>query len=69
MLELSCGQWLQYLDSDYYLLGIAANRRPALAEAANLLDIGGWKREQPCCRERELYLRLLIGARHLAITP
>jgi len=23
--------------------------------------VGGWKRDQPCCQEHELYLRLLMG--------
>lgn len=26
-----------------------------------LLDVGGWKVDQPCCQEHELYLRLLIA--------
>lgn len=32
-------------------------RRQAVA------DVGGWKVDQPCCQEHELYLRLLIAAR------
>ena len=24
-----------------------------------LIDVGGWKPDQPCCQEHELYLRLL----------
>jgi glycosyltransferase involved in cell wall biosynthesis len=28
-----------------------------------ILDVGGWKRNQPCCQEHELYLRLLIGGK------
>jgi glycosyltransferase involved in cell wall biosynthesis len=34
-----------------------------------ILDVGGWKRDQPCCQEHELYLRLLIGAKRLAYHP
>jgi glycosyltransferase involved in cell wall biosynthesis len=26
-----------------------------------LIDVGGWKPDQPCCQEHELYLRLLQG--------
>lgn len=28
-----------------------------------ILDVGGWKRDQPCCQEHELYLRLLVGGK------
>lgn len=28
-----------------------------------LLDIGGWREDQPCCQEHELYLRLLMGGK------
>ena len=31
-----------------------------------ILDVGGWKRDQPCCQEHELYLRLLIGGKKFA---
>ena len=31
-----------------------------------ILDVGGWKRDQPCCQEHELYLRLLIGGMKFA---
>lgn len=31
-----------------------------------ILDVGGWKRDQPCCQEHELYLRLLIGGKRFA---
>lgn len=31
-----------------------------------ILDVGGWKRNQPCCQEHELYLRLLIGGKKFA---
>lgn len=30
---------------------------------AALLDIGGWREDQPCCQEHELYLRLLIAGK------
>ncbi len=28
-----------------------------------LLDIGGWREDQPCCQEHELYLRLLMAGK------
>jgi glycosyltransferase involved in cell wall biosynthesis len=28
-----------------------------------LLDVGGWRAEQPCCQEHELYLRLLMAGK------
>jgi hypothetical protein len=31
-----------------------------------VLDVGGWKPDQPCCQEHELYLRLLIGGKKFA---
>lgn len=31
-----------------------------------ILDVGGWKRDQPCCQEHELYLRLLTGGKTFA---
>jgi GT2 family glycosyltransferase len=34
-----------------------------------ILDVGGWKREQPCCQEHELYLRLIIGGKRFAYCP
>ena len=34
-----------------------------------IFDVGGWKRDQPCCQEHELYLRLLIGEKRLAYHP
>jgi glycosyltransferase involved in cell wall biosynthesis len=34
-----------------------------------ILDVGGWKRDQPCCQEHELYLRLLIGGKRFAYCP
>jgi len=29
-----------------------------------LLDVGGWREEQPCCQEHELYLRLLMSGKN-----
>jgi glycosyltransferase involved in cell wall biosynthesis len=34
-----------------------------------ILEVGGWKHDQPCCQEHELYLRLLIGEKHFAYCP
>jgi glycosyltransferase involved in cell wall biosynthesis len=34
-----------------------------------ILDVGGWKLDQPCCQEHELYLRLLIGQKRFAYHP
>ena len=34
-----------------------------------IVDVGGWKRDQPCCQEHELYLRLLIGEKRFAYHP
>jgi len=112
LLELSQGEWLQYLDADDYLLpnkisdqvtilenisdadliyspeifeyhwskevvkdipGIPEPRDPwillakwrlpqtgaALWRKQSIMDVGGWKEDQPCCQEHELYLRLL----------
>jgi glycosyltransferase involved in cell wall biosynthesis len=28
-----------------------------------LVEVGGWKPDQPCCQEHELYLRLLVGGK------
>jgi glycosyltransferase involved in cell wall biosynthesis len=33
-----------------------------------ILDVGGWKNDQPCCQEHELYLRLLQGNKHFTYT-
>lgn len=35
-------------------------RKPAL------IDVGGWKADQPCCQEYELFLRLLIAGKRFA---
>lgn len=34
-----------------------------------LLDVGGWKADQPCCQEHELYLRLLIAEKRFVYCP
>jgi glycosyltransferase involved in cell wall biosynthesis len=31
-----------------------------------ILDVGGWKPNQPCCQEHELYLRLLMAGKRFA---
>lgn len=112
LLELSTGEWLQYLDSDDYILPdkiskqiqfIVDNPETDIVYSPTILqhhienqtrqeilpipqphdpwillarwylpqtgsplwrkqaiiDVGGWKPDQPCCQEHELYLRLL----------
>ena len=34
-----------------------------------LIDVGGWKPDQPCCQEHELFLRLLIASKRFAYCP
>jgi glycosyltransferase involved in cell wall biosynthesis len=34
-----------------------------------ILDVGGWKLDQPCCQEHELYLRLLIANKRFEYCP
>jgi glycosyltransferase involved in cell wall biosynthesis len=34
-----------------------------------IVDVGGWKPDQPCCQEHELYLRLLILGKRFAYHP
>ena len=34
-----------------------------------LVDVDGWKPDQPCCQEHELYLRLLMAGRTLTYCP
>jgi len=31
-----------------------------------IVDVGGWKSDQPCCQEHELYLRLLMAGKRFA---
>lgn len=116
LLELSTGEWLQYLDADDYLLPNKIERQvkflsgvpqadivysPSIFEyhegnnprretlpipkphdawvllarwylpqtgsplwrKHTIIDVGGWKVDQPCCQEHELYLRLLIAGK------
>ncbi len=34
-----------------------------------ILNVGGWKSDQPCCQEHELYLRLLMAGKRFAYCP
>jgi glycosyltransferase involved in cell wall biosynthesis len=34
-----------------------------------IVDVGGWKDDQPCCQEHELYLRLLMAEKRFAYHP
>ena len=113
LLELSSGEWLQYLDADDYLLPNKIAQQIQYLEELDtdiiyspsifqyhtgekvtqeilpipqphdtwilltrwylpqtgsplwrkqaIIDVGGWKVEQLCCQEHELYLRLLIA--------
>jgi glycosyltransferase involved in cell wall biosynthesis len=51
---------------DPYLL-LALWRLPQtgapLWRRAALLEVGGWREDQPCCQEHELYLRLLMAGK------
>jgi glycosyltransferase involved in cell wall biosynthesis len=115
LLELSTGEWLQYLDADDYLLPDKITQQvddlakslnadviysPSVIEFFNersrqevlpippphdpfillarwylpqtgsplwkrqaIVEVGGWKPDQPCCQEHELYLRLLMAGK------
>lgn len=116
LLELSTGEWLQYMDADDYLLLDKIKKQvqylsqvpqsdivynPSILEYHQqdktwqeilpipephdpwillarwylpqtgsplwrkqaIIDVGGWKVDQPCCQEHELYLRLLIAGK------
>jgi glycosyltransferase involved in cell wall biosynthesis len=116
LLELSDGEWLQYLDADDYLLLDKIEKQvhlldrypevdilygPSIFEHWDtgqsyqellpipephdpyillarwflpqtgsplwrkqaILDVGGWKPDQPCCQEHELYYRLLTSGK------
>jgi glycosyltransferase involved in cell wall biosynthesis len=41
----------------------------ALWRKQALLDVGGWKPDQPCCQEHELYLRLLMAGKRFSYHP
>lgn len=122
LLELARGEWLQYLDSDDYLLPEKVTQqmefltahpetdvvfgpstfeyeseKEARRELApipkphdvwillarwylpqtgaplwrkqSLLEVDGWKPDQPCCQEHELYLRLLMAGKQLTFCP
>jgi glycosyltransferase involved in cell wall biosynthesis len=34
-----------------------------------IVDVGGWRDDQPCCQEHELYLRLLMAEKSFAYHP
>jgi glycosyltransferase involved in cell wall biosynthesis len=34
-----------------------------------ILDVGGWKEDQPCCQEHELYLRLMMSGKRFVYCP
>ena len=34
-----------------------------------VLDVGGWKPDQPCCQEHELFVRLMIAGKRFAYVP
>lgn len=36
---------------------------------AALEDVGGWREDQPCCQEHELYLRLLMAGKRFVYHP
>src|SRR5256885_8166094 len=38
----------------------------ALWRKQAMVDVGGWKSDQPCCQEHELYLRLLMAGKRFA---
>jgi glycosyltransferase involved in cell wall biosynthesis len=122
LLELSTGEWIQYLDSDDYLQPTKIEKQvqylnqnpqadviysPSIFEYWNhdtsrqeilpipkphdpwtllarwylpqtgsplwrkqaIVDVGGWKPEQPCCQEHELYLRLLKAGKQFKYCP
>lgn len=41
----------------------------ALWRRSALLQLGGWKEDQPCCQEHELYLRALKAGLRFVFTP
>ena len=122
LLELSTGEWIQYLDADDYLLASKIEKQvqfllitlqadiiysPSILEywennyprqevlpilephdpwillarwflpqtggplwkRQAILDVGGWKPDQPCCQEHELYLRLLMADKKFEYCP
>lgn len=122
LLELSTGEWLQYLDADDYLLPDKIEDQisylnnhgyetdiiysPVIVEYPNnnhekyvstlpepddpwillikwqlpqtggclwkkqtIIELGGWKIDQPCCQEHELYSRFLIEHKNFLYSP
>lgn len=122
LLDLSTGEWIQYLDADDYLLLAKVEQQieflsqypqadviysPSIFEywqghqsrqevllipeshdpwillarwylpqtgsplwkKQAILDVGGWKPDQPCCQEHELYLRLLKAGKQFKYCP
>jgi GT2 family glycosyltransferase len=55
--------WLQWLSWELPQTGGALWRREALDE------LGGWRNDQPCCQEHELYLRALQAGLRFQHTP
>ena len=41
----------------------------ALWRKQAILDVGGWKQDQACCQEHELYLRLMMAGKLFAYYP
>ena len=41
----------------------------ALWRRSAVIDVGGWKIDQPCCQEHELYSRLLKGNKYFRFSP
>jgi glycosyltransferase involved in cell wall biosynthesis len=41
----------------------------SLWKKQSIVDVGGWKPDQPCCQEHELYLRLLMAGMRFAYCP
>src|SRR6266487_1325646 len=46
--------------------GKLAQTAAALWRKQAIVDVGGWRPDQPCCQEHELYLRLLMAEKRFA---
>jgi GT2 family glycosyltransferase len=55
--------WTQWLSWELPQTGAVLWRRSALDK------LGGWKENQPCCQEHELYLRALMGGLRFVYAP
>jgi hypothetical protein len=55
--------WTQWLSWELPQTGAVLWRRPALER------LGGWKENQPCCQEHELYLRALMAGLRFVYAP